>query len=481
MVAKGNNFHRQFSLSDDDSILDYLDFYRDQPGPAASSSLIWPASTTSFGSAVTVPGDSQPQSAPTGTVFGGPIPATGNPVLDALLATGTANGKWDNSKPITYFFDDAESVSTWTSVEKSTYRAALQTWMDVTNVRFVETSDIGSANYVLFKYPGSSTGAAAFSNFPNSSNQIFFGFNVNQTGFWVTDNFRAGGDVYETMIHEIGHALGLAHPHDNGGGSTILPGVDFPFYDYGDNDLNQNVYTVMSYNAGYKSVFGTTTDSIQAYGWSATPMPLDVAAIQYIYGANPKHNSGINTYLLPTSNSTGTSWVGIYDTGGIDQIINPGNAPSTISLVAATIDESDTGGGAPSYVNGVNGGYTIDQNSIIENAIGGGANDTIVGNRVNNALIGNDGDDKIFGAGGNDIVLGGSGNDTLYGDAGPQGVSGVGLRLWLDCEPHGQYLGHYCTRHHQSVQPYVQPRHRKFDDRASRHGFDDHARHRHGS
>ena len=95
------------------------------------------------------------------------------------------------------------------------------------------------------------------------------------------------------------------------------------------NDLNQNIYTVMSYNAGYKSVFGTTTDSIQAYGWSATPMALDVAAIQYIYGTNPNHNSGNNTYLLPTSNFARTDWVGIYDTGGIDQIINPGNAPAS--------------------------------------------------------------------------------------------------------------------------------------------------------
>jgi serralysin len=404
MATKGNNLHRQFSSSDDDPILDYLDlYYRDQLGPAASSSPIWPASTTSLGLAqgpATVAGDSQPHSAPTGTVFAGPFPASGNPVLDALLAKGNAtgaNGKWDNSKPITYFFDDADSLSNWTSVEKAAFRSALQEWGNVTNVKFTETSDIGSANYVLFKYDGGNNGPAAFSGFPNPSNQIFFGFNVIQTGFWVPDNFRAGGDVYTTMIHEIGHALGLAHPHDNGGGSTILPGVDFLFYDYGDNDLNQNVYTVMSYNAGYKSVFGTTTDSIQAYGWSATPMPLDVAAVQYIYGANPNHNSGNNTYLLPTSNSAGTDWVGIYDTGGIDQIINPGNAPSTISLVAATIDESDTGGGSPSYVNGVNGGYTIDQNSIIENAIGGSASDTIVGNRVDNVLNGNNGDDTIFG------------------------------------------------------------------------------------
>jgi Ca2+-binding RTX toxin-like protein len=166
-------------------------------------------------------------------------------------------------------------------------------------------------------------------------------------------------------------------------------------------------------------------------------MPLDVAAIQYIYGANPDHNSGNNTYVLPTSNSPGTDWVGIYDTGGIDQIINPGNTPSTISLVAATIDESDTGGGPPSWISGVNGGYTIDQNSVIENATGGGVDDTIIGNRVDNVLNGNAGNDTIFGAGGNDTILGGRGNDTLYGDSGPPGVSGVGFGSGLIVNPTG--------------------------------------------
>jgi Ca2+-binding RTX toxin-like protein len=166
-------------------------------------------------------------------------------------------------------------------------------------------------------------------------------------------------------------------------------------------------------------------------------MPFDVAAIQFIYGANPEHNSGHTTYLLPTSSAPGTSWVGIYDTGGIDEISNPGNAPSTISLVAATIDNSPTGGSIPSHVNGIDGGFTIDQHSVIENASGGSAADTIIGNRVNNVLDGNAGNDTLFGAGGNDIVLGGAGNDTLYGDAGPADVSGVSFGSGVIANPTG--------------------------------------------
>ena len=34
-----------------------------------------------------------------------------------------------------------------------------------------------------------------------------------------------GGFGFITIIHELGHALGLAHPHDKGGSSSVFPGV----------------------------------------------------------------------------------------------------------------------------------------------------------------------------------------------------------------------------------------------------------------
>jgi serralysin len=369
----------------------------------------------------------------TGTVYGGTVADTGNPMLEGLIF-GT---KWDNSQPITYFFDNADSVRPWTAAEKDAFRAALQTWSDVANIKFVEVFDFNAANLVNFTIDIPGSQELGFGGFPNPSNQVFQAFNI---GFPDYDALlNPGGAAFWGMVHQIGHALGLKHPHDTGGGTPVFPGVTVnqATFDYGDNDLNQGIYTVMSYNRSFASLIGVPFTTTNEFGSTAAPMPFDIAAMQVIYGTNPHHNDGNNVYLLPTSNSKGTDWIGIYDTGGIDEIKNPGNAPSIINLIAATIDNSPTGGGQPSYIDGISGGYTIAQNVVIENASGGAASDTIIGNHVANVLSGNAGNDTIFGAGGNDNLLGGAGDDTLYGDAGDPRESGVGLGSGLILNPSG--------------------------------------------
>ena len=57
----------------------------------------------------------------------------------------------------------------------------------------------------------------------------------------------------------------------------MFPGVTTAFGSYGENELNQGVYTIMSYNHGYESVQGSLPSD--NYGDVATPMALDIAAI----------------------------------------------------------------------------------------------------------------------------------------------------------------------------------------------------------
>jgi serralysin len=59
-----------------------------------------------------------------------------------------------------------------------------------------------------------------------------------------------------------------------------------------------------------------------------------------------------------------------------------------------------------------------DARSLIENAHGGSADDTIKGNVAQNTLRGNAGSDKLYGLSNDDVLIGGSGQDMLSGGTG---------------------------------------------------------------
>jgi serralysin len=230
-----------------------------------------------------------------------------------------------------------------------------------------------------------------------------------------------GGYDFITFIHELGHALGLKHPHDTGGGFfSAFPGVTSPFGDYGDFDLNQGIYTTMSYNDGWQTgPNGILLDQgIVDRGYQGTPMAFDIAALQALYGANMSYRTGNDTYTLASVNAPGTFYSCLWDAGGTDTIINTSALDSTLDLRAATLLRASGGGGYLSNVTGIDGGFTIAKGAVIENATGGSGADTIVGNQVANILLGNDGNDTITGGGGADRITGGIGTDTLTGSVG---------------------------------------------------------------
>ena len=122
-----------------------------------------------------------------------------------------------------------------TALEQNAIRTALATWAQYANIVFFETTEFntltGNVGELRF---------AKSTDLPNNeSAHAYFpsGFNNPQAGdtwFSPTNQFnRDGGSVpvgsfdFQTILHEIGHALGLKHTFDNanfGPATTLLLG-----------------------------------------------------------------------------------------------------------------------------------------------------------------------------------------------------------------------------------------------------------------
>lgn len=340
-----------------------------------------------------------------------------NSYVEALVGPSA----WSNAVPVTYHlaFSDwnNNSINDWNEDGAGdAIRLALELWSNVANITFVEVSTPAQAN--LVEYIDNADGYLGWHEYPWApTDQAEGHFNQEGPG-WDTTGLMQGAYGFVTLVHELGHGLGLEHPHD----SDRFPGVTWDG-DYGDYRLNQGIYTTMSYLDGWDQRPSPSDN----YGWQGGPMAFDIAAIQQIYGRNTTFAAGNDSYDLPDSNGSGTFFLAIWDTGGTDEIVYSGSRDTTIDLTAATIDRSPTGGGLVSSANGIYGGYTIAQGVWIENASGGSGSDRITGNARANQLDGNGGSDVLLGVDGNDVLDGGSEGDWLSGGAGiDQLIGGLG-------------------------------------------------------
>ncbi|TAJ69656.1 MAG: hypothetical protein EPO51_21385 [Phenylobacterium sp.] len=231
--------------------------------------------------------------------------------------------------------------------------------------------------------------------------------NVNSAANTLT-NFLPGGPGYLLLLHELGHVLGLKHPHDDGGtgrptlADIGLEGLDF---DWG---------TVMAY----------TDEADDPRFFPATPMMLDVIALRHLYGPNLRTNAGDDTHLIRATGSYGTLW----DAGGRDTLDasgsirgwyvylpdDPVSATDPVMVgIATPTDELDLD--APQSLTWLMGD--------IENVRGSAQADEIYGSALANVIAGNGGDDYIDGWRGDDVLDGGAGDDVVWGDFGSDTIS----------------------------------------------------------
>jgi len=370
------------------------------------------------------------------------IPKTGISYIDGLL-TGR---KWDASE-LTFSFpaesrfygtgynNSGEPQRGFSSVGDGTQEAIRMT-LDmisaVSGLSFREVTESETVHGDLrFGFSTAQT-HSAWSYYP--------GDNEKNGDVWFSPSIASRVSSYQTgfqtIAHEIGHALGLKHTFENYG--------DFPVaeeqYRYFD-------FTVMDY---YGSGIGRLDGEPQ------TLQRGDIAALQALYGANFETYGGDTTYSFRSDGS-----MTIREGSGPETVIADGSRPlyRTIwdgngkdTYDAQYLSEDLTidlrpGEGSVlvsedimllNYVTGRTSlniynafQYNDAPRSLIENANAGAGNDTILGNAANNRIRGGGGDDTIYGGDGNDellgdqygydgndVIYGGNGNDRIYGDGG---------------------------------------------------------------
>lgn len=288
--------------------------------------------------------------------------------------------------------------------QAATCAEVLGLWANVANLTFTRVTEPQTVADIRFAITGASSTAWAYYPFTAQvGGDVWFG-----TGYFAnTPTWASGTYHYQTVIHELGHALGLKHPHDTSNAGAAS------------SDLDTVELSVMS----YRSFVGADLNGYTIYSRSypTTPMLDDVAAIQYLYGANYKYNSGdtVCKFLQNTSRLFQTIW-----DGGSNDTYDLSNYTSTVTLdlrpgqwtTASSSQLAQLGYGHVARGNIANAYlYNGDSRSLIENAIGGSGNNQITGNEAANVLTGNGGTDMLSGLSGNDMFVGGAGNDTLDG------------------------------------------------------------------
>jgi hypothetical protein len=306
-------------------------------------------------------------------------PADAAPAKGSGSVSPAATGLDGNSSATTLTFgflssqpggQSMTSFQAMTDAQKNAVRAAFAYYGKLINVNFTEVAGDGAANINFgTNNQGSSAGYAYLPNDSGTKDKTYM-YLANNQATNSDAGVQQGGYGWMTVLHEIGHTLGLKHPgnYNAGGGGT--PGPYLPAA----TDARQ--YTIMSYK-----------DDNASRGINATtPMLYDVAALQYLYGANTSASAATsgkftfsdgNSYLQTLWSANGTDTIdlsGLKNSSKVD--LNSG-AYSSINITGAATSSTYSGN------NNVAIAYAAKINNVTLSSTGGVA-DSVT---LNNAFV----------------------------------------------------------------------------------------------
>jgi serralysin len=332
---------------------------------------------------------------------------------DALLGDyKLGGGNAGEALRVTYSF--ATPTSTWsaaypdpllavttvalTPAQQAAAREAMAQWSAVANIDFVEVQEteasVGVIRFARSDYLGGAFTYLIDNGTPYGAD-IWFGTNFPG----AAASLEPGSYGYMGFVHEIGHALGLKHPHEP---PRVMSGRE----DWLGGSL-------MSYH----TFPGQPIDEpLTAEVFPDGPMAFDVDAIRFLYGKRA-FATGNDTYRFEPGERLFTT---IVDDGGNDLLDWSNQAhPARIdlrigawSLLGEPFSWID---GPLSAAGSFPGSLRTAFGTVIERANGGGGDDRITGNGAANELRGGAGDDVLLGLAGDDLLLGQTGDDQLLG------------------------------------------------------------------